>query len=227
MAGPGLRERKKERTRRHIADTAARLFAERGYEQVAVTDVARAAEVAEQTVYNYFPTKEHLVTDREGQIQDRLCELIRSRPPGTTAATAIRDFVLTTVADIRDIPPELWRGELGYLAAISPAVHRLALELTDRLAAALAAAISDSTAVPPEIARLQGTALASVFQVIIGEVGRRTREGQSQAEIADELYPIVENLLDELDRWLSVSGPFAARRDRSAAAAQRRPRRQK
>jgi len=44
-----------------------------------------------------------------------------------------------------------------------------------------------------------------VFQVIIGEAGRRTREGQSQAEIADELYPIVENLLDELDRWLSVS----------------------
>jgi len=105
MVGPGLRERKKERTRRHIADTAARLFAERGYEQVAVTDVARAAEVAEQTVYNYFPTKEHLVTDREGQIQDRLCELIRSRPPGITAAAAIRAFVLTTVADIGDIPP--------------------------------------------------------------------------------------------------------------------------
>ena len=124
----------------------------------------------------------------------------------TTAATAIRDFVLTTVADIRDIPPELWRGELGYLAAISPAVHRLALELTDRLAAALAAAISDSTAVPPEIARLQGTALASVFQVIISESGRRTREGQSQAEIADELYPLVENVLVELDSWLSVSG---------------------
>ena len=205
MAGPGLRERKKERTRRHIADTAARLFAERGYEQVAVTDVARAAEVAEQTVYNYFPTKEHLVTDREGQIQDRLCELIRSRPPGVTAATAIRDFALTTVAGIGDIPAELWRGELGYLAAISPAVRRLALELTDRLAAALAAAISDTTAVPLEIARLQGIALASVFQVIISESGRRTREGQSQAEIADELYPIVENLLDELDRWLSVS----------------------
>src|ERR1700730_13412542 len=204
MVGPGLRERKKERTRRHIADTAARLFAERGYEQVAVTDVARAAEVAEQTVYNYFPTKEHLVTDREGQIQDRLCELIRSRPPGTTAATAIRDFVLATVAGIRDIPPELWRGGLGYLAAISPAVHRLALELTERLAAALAAAISDTTAVPREIARLQGTALASVLQVISSEAGQRTREGQSQAEIADELYPIVENVLDELDRWFSV-----------------------
>src|SRR5579859_3132635 len=100
MSGTGLRELKKARARRHIADTAARLFAERGYEHVAVADVARAAEVAEQTVYNYFPTKEKLVTDREDQIQDRLCELIRSRPPGVTPAAAIRGFVLDIVAGI-------------------------------------------------------------------------------------------------------------------------------
>ena len=68
MAATGLRELKKARTRRLIADTAARLFAERGYEHVSVSDVAREAEVAEQTVYNYFPTKEQLVTDRD---QDR------------------------------------------------------------------------------------------------------------------------------------------------------------
>jgi len=76
----GLRELKKARTRRHIADTAARLFADRGYENVTVTDVAREAEVAEQTVYNYFPVKEQLVTDRDQQVQERLSDLIRSRP---------------------------------------------------------------------------------------------------------------------------------------------------
>ena len=205
MASTGLRERKRARTRRHIADTAARLFAERGYEHVAVTDVAREAEVAEQTVYNYFPTKEQLVTDREQEVHERLSDLIRSRPPGLTAAAAVRDFILGFVDDIPAFPPGQWRGELGYLAAISPAVHRLALEMADRRAAAIAAAIGDTTAVPPEIARLQGVALASVFQVIISEAGRRTREGQSQAEIADELYPVVENLLDELDRWFSLS----------------------
>lgn len=206
MDTTGLRERKKARTRRLIANTAARLFAERGYEHVAVTDVAREAEVSEQTVYNYFPAKERLVTDREGQIQDQLCGLIRSRPPAVTPAGAIRDFVLRSVSGIRRVPPELWRGELGYLAAISPAVRRLALEMADRLAAALADAISDTTAVAPEIARLEGIALASVYQIIIGEAGRRTVEGQSQAQIADELQPIVENVLDELDRWLSASG---------------------
>ena len=209
MPSTGLRERKKARTRRLIAETAARLFAERGYEQVSVSDVAREAEVAEQTVYNYFQTKEQLVTDRDQQIQDRLCDLIRSRPPGVTPAAAVRGFVLGSVDAIRAIPPENWRGELGYLAAISPAVHRLALELADRQAAALAGAISDTSPVPPEIAALQGIALAGVFQIIISEAGRRTREGQSQATIADELYPMLEGLMDELDRWLSVPGSSA------------------
>jgi AcrR family transcriptional regulator len=211
MAATGLRDLKKARTRRLIADTAARLFAERGYERVAVSEVARTAEVAEQTVYNYFPTKEHLVTDREEQVQDQLCDLIRSRPPGVTPATAIRSFVLEAVAGIRSIPPEIWRGELGYLAAISPTVHRLVLELTDRQAAALATVISETTALAPEVARLQGIALAAVFQIIISEAGQRARDGQSQAEIADELRPAVENILDELDRWLSASSTPAQR----------------
>lgn len=206
MASTGLRDLKKARTRRLIADTAARLFAEHSYENVAVTDVAREAEVAEQTIYNYFRTKEQLVTDRDEQIQERLCDLIRSRPAEITPAAAIRDFVLHSVAAIRSVEPAIWRGELGYLSAISPTVHRLALELTDRQAAALARAISDTTAVAPEIATLQGIALASVFHIIISEAGSRTREGQSQDQIADELHPIVESILDELDRWFTIPG---------------------
>jgi len=52
---------------------------------------------------------------------------------------------------------------------------------------------------------LQGIALASVSQVIIDEAGRRTRARQSQARIATELSPIIENVLDELDRWFKAS----------------------
>jgi AcrR family transcriptional regulator len=218
MATTGLRERKKARRRQLIADTAARLFAERGYENVAVSDVAREAEVAEQTVFNYFPTKERLVTDRDEQIHDRMSDLVRSRPPGVTPAAAVRDFVLRSVDGIRTIPREVWRGELGYLAAISPTVHRLALEAVDRLALGLAAAISESTDVPPEIARLQGIALASVNQIIIDEAGRRTRARQSQTRIARELHPMIENVLDELDRWFSSS---------ETRPVARRPRRQR
>ena len=196
MSSTGLRERKKERTRQLIAGTAARLFAEHGYEQVAIRDVAREAEVAEATVYNYFATKEHLVTDRDQQIQDRLCELVRSRPTGVTPPAAIRDFVLGDITGIRDTPPEIWRGELGYLTATSPTVHRLALELIDR----------------------QAVALAGVFQIIITEAGQRTREGESQGKIADALYPIVENVLDELDRWFTASGFTRSGSSRSSAS---------
>ena len=203
MAESGLRDLKKARTRRLIAETAARLFAERGYERVTVSEVARAAEVAEQTLYNYFPTKEHLVTDREQQIQQQLGDLIRARPAGTSPAAAIRDFVLETVSAISSMPPELARGSLGYLAAISPAVHRLALEMTDRLAAALAAAIADTSPVAPEIARLQGIALAGVFQIVISEAGRRARDGQTPAEIAGALHAQMASILSELDRWLT------------------------
>jgi hypothetical protein len=41
-------------------------------------------------------------------------------------------------------------------------------------------------------------------ETIACEAGRRTREGQSQAAIADELYPMIERIINELDRWLSV-----------------------
>src|SRR6185295_11841501 len=153
MTDLGLRERKKARTRQAIADAAARLFAQRGYEQVAVSDVAREAEVSEQTVYNYFQTKEQLVTDE-------LSRLIRTRAPGTTPAAAIRAFVLDTVEGIRRIPAEQWRGELGFLAAISRTVHRLALEMSDRQATALATVLAETDTVAPEIARLRGIALA-------------------------------------------------------------------
>jgi AcrR family transcriptional regulator len=212
MASQGLRELKKARTRRLIADVAARLFAERGYEHVAVSDVAREAEVSEQTVYNYFQTKEQLVIDRDLEVQDRLVELIRARPPGVSAAAAIRDFVLAAVEGIPSISPELWRGELGYLAVMSPTIHRLSLEMTDRQADAIAAAISDTTPVLAEVAKLQGIAIASVFQIILTHAGRGTYEGRSQTEIADELYPIIEAVLDDLDRWLTTDSGSEARR---------------
>jgi AcrR family transcriptional regulator len=207
MATPGLRELKKARTRQLIADVAARLFAERGYEQVTVSDIAREAEVSEQTVYNYFPTKEQLVTDRDQQVQDQLVSLIRGRAPGISAAAAIRDFVLGSVDAIPSISPELWRGELGYLAVISLTVRRLSLEMTDRQADAIAAAIHDTTPVLPEVAKLQAIAIASVYQIIFSHAGQRTREGCAQTEIADELRPIIQAVLDELDRWLSLTEP--------------------
>src|SRR5260370_17832927 len=151
MTALGWGERKKPRTRQVIADAAARLFAEHGYEQVAVSDVAREAEVSEQTVYNYFQTKEQLVIDRDQLVQDELSRLIRTRAPGTTPAAAIREFVLDTVEGIRRVPAGQWRGELGFLAAISPTVHRLPLQMSDPQASPLAPPIADTDALAPDL----------------------------------------------------------------------------
>jgi AcrR family transcriptional regulator len=61
----GLRERKKRLMRQLISDTATMMFLDRGFEEVRVAEIAAACDVSEKTVYNYFPTKEALVLDRE------------------------------------------------------------------------------------------------------------------------------------------------------------------
>jgi AcrR family transcriptional regulator len=86
----GLRERKKRRTREAIAQAAADLFRERGFAAVTVDDVARAADVSRQTVFNYFPTKEQMLFDREEEIGAALLALVRDRPDGAALVAAFR-----------------------------------------------------------------------------------------------------------------------------------------
>lgn len=62
----GRRERKKQQTRQAISDVATALFLERGFDAVTVAEVARAADVAVQTVFNHFPAKEDLFFDQDG-----------------------------------------------------------------------------------------------------------------------------------------------------------------
>src|SRR6266566_7607699 len=90
----GLRERKKEQTRQLIAETAWRLFADRGFEQVTVAEVARQAQVAVATVFNYFPTKEDLFYFRLEAFGARLVEAIGRRPPGEPVLVAFRRLLL-------------------------------------------------------------------------------------------------------------------------------------
>jgi AcrR family transcriptional regulator len=65
-----------------MADAAADLFARYGYDAVAMTQVAKAAGVSEQTLYNYFPTKESLVFDRSEAFAETLMHALAEREPG-------------------------------------------------------------------------------------------------------------------------------------------------
>jgi AcrR family transcriptional regulator len=91
---PGLRERKKQRTRQLIADTARALFAQRGFASVTVAEVARAAEVSEATVFNYFPTKEDLLYSGLEAFEEELLSAIRERAPGESVLDAFTRFVM-------------------------------------------------------------------------------------------------------------------------------------
>src|SRR2546428_4342397 len=107
-AAQGLRERKKEQTRQAIAETARRLFAERGFDAVTVAEVARAADVSEGTVFNYFPTKEDLFYGQMETFEAALIDAVRERAPGVSVLSAFRRFVVersgrlsdTQVADV-------------------------------------------------------------------------------------------------------------------------------
>jgi len=84
----GLRERKKAQTRRRIAQTALRLFTERGFEAVTVNEIAEAAEVAKATLFAYFPSKESLAL--EGVAEEDLAGVVTARPVGQSPVAALR-----------------------------------------------------------------------------------------------------------------------------------------
>lgn len=87
---PSLREARKVRTRAAIADAALELFAARGYDAVAVAEVAAAAGVGERTLYRYFADKEDLLFSEDGGFQDRLREALERQPSGQPPFAVLR-----------------------------------------------------------------------------------------------------------------------------------------
>ncbi len=58
---PGRRERRRRETRERLFRAALRLFAERGFAATTVEDITQAADVGKGTLFNYFPSKEHIM----------------------------------------------------------------------------------------------------------------------------------------------------------------------
>jgi AcrR family transcriptional regulator len=92
-ANLGLRERKKQQTRDSIARAALRLFAERGYDETTLADIANAANVAPRTIFAYFESKEDILLCEENGFLSQLKRRLDERPAGTTTVDAIREFL--------------------------------------------------------------------------------------------------------------------------------------
>jgi len=92
----GLRERKKQQTRDTIARVALQLFAERGYDETTLAEIADAADVSPRTIFGYFQSKEDILFCEEPHYLENLKRKLDERPPGTTTIDAIRDL-LTSV----------------------------------------------------------------------------------------------------------------------------------
>jgi AcrR family transcriptional regulator len=95
---PGLRERKKQKTRDTIIKVALDLFAEHGYEQTTIAEIANAAEVSPRTIFAYFPTKADILFYDQPEMQQRLAQVFRDRPEGATALDVLRDFIAGTLS---------------------------------------------------------------------------------------------------------------------------------
>ena len=82
----GVRENKKRRTRQLIEESAVALFAERGYDNVTMAEVARRADVSSATVFNHFATKDALIFSGLERFECELLDVIRIRTGETSQA---------------------------------------------------------------------------------------------------------------------------------------------
>jgi AcrR family transcriptional regulator len=106
MTQPGLRERKKARTRAAIQEHALRLFREQGYAETTVDQIAAAAEVSPATFFRYFPTKEDTVL--YDAIDPLMIEVFRAQPAELSPIQALRATLRNGYAALS---PEQLRSE--------------------------------------------------------------------------------------------------------------------
>ena len=205
----GLRERKKAQTRQLIADTAWRLFADRGFERVTVAEVAREAQVAVATVFNYFPTKEDLFFFRLEAFGADLVEAVASRSAGEPALVAFRrqllgaGGLLAQVETGDDQALERLRTVNRVIAA-SPA-----LQARERQAFAHTAdALADRLAAGPGDlgAQVAANALVGVQRALVDYTRRRVLSDDDPAHLAADVRALAERAFALLAHGLGDYG---------------------
>lgn len=97
----GLRERKKQQTKRALERAAFDLFAEQGYEETTVEDIAAAAQVSRASFFRYFGSKEDVLTTDGDVRRERFMAALIRQPRDKPVLNALRAALADYVAGLR------------------------------------------------------------------------------------------------------------------------------
>ncbi|MEZ0096348.1 TetR/AcrR family transcriptional regulator [Streptacidiphilus sp. EB129] len=178
----GRRERKKAATRQKIADTALRLFLERGFDAVGIRDVAAEADVAVTTVFSHFASKEALVFEQDEDFELRLTQAVTGRAPHEPLIPALRREVQALVRHCTaDGATPIWR-----MIDASPALRQYEESMRLRHAEALA------TAIAADLVLSQTTTACRTIARFVIDAHSLAREAADPQAAVDEIFRMIE-----------------------------------
>jgi|SRR3954468_4502821 AcrR family transcriptional regulator len=210
----GLRERKKRQTRQYISDVATGLFIERGFDAVTVAEIAEAANVSVNTVYNYFPAKEDLFLDRSKGIVDRLSRWVRGRDVGESAAAAV---LRELRGEVEAVSPRvgLLAGYDRFMRVVqdAPTLRSRLWSIQQEVQENLETTLREETGAAPgdPLPALIAGQINWLHQTVMGSIGREMVAGRKPDEVSRETLA----LLDDMEELLSDKVLNYAVRDHS------------
>ncbi|KPI23631.1 MULTISPECIES: TetR/AcrR family transcriptional regulator [unclassified Streptomyces] len=178
---PGRRERKKAATRQKIADTALRLFLERGFDAVGIRDVAAEADVAVTTVFSHFASKEALVFEQDEDFELRLTRAVTDRAHEQLIPALRREVQALVQHCTADSSTPIW-----HMIDASPALREYEESMRLRHAEALATAM----AADPALSRTT-TACRAIARFVIDAYSLAREAADPQAAL-DETFRMIE-----------------------------------
>jgi AcrR family transcriptional regulator len=183
---------------------------ERGFDRVTVAEVARAADVSEATVFNYFPTKEDLLYWRLESFEQDLLETVREREPGESFLAAFGRFVLQRRGLLAAQDPDTIEFLAGLTRTIteSPALLAREGQIYDRFTTSLAALMAEETGagtngVEPWVV---ANALMGVHRALVDYTRRRVLAGARNPRLVREVRTRGKRALAALEGGLGDYG---------------------
>jgi AcrR family transcriptional regulator len=212
------RARKKAQTREQIQRVAQQLFAKHGFESVTIADIAARSDVAVQTVFNHFATKEDLFFADRADWVDGAANAVRSRRRDVAPLTALREHFLSTIRSYLQVleDPEM-RAVVATLDG-SPALSAYERELHHESVRLLTEALVEACmeenssvpgAAPSMMLRSWASLTASIWLAAVRGLLIEQRTELADAGRSAEASLVVERLAEQVLTQLEAAPGLA------------------